>query len=89
MIIIIIENQFPKDFENIVKTIFKRLFRILAHIYYSHFDLIVQAGADGHLNTLFTHFILFSNQFDLIDQREYAPLADLIEKLVEKGSQKY
>ena len=29
---------FPKDFIGIVQTIFKRLFRVYAHIYYCHFE---------------------------------------------------
>ncbi|CAM9341103.1 unnamed protein product, partial [Sphacelaria rigidula] len=34
-------------------TIFKRLFRVFAIIYCSHFDNIEQLGAAAHLNTSF------------------------------------
>jgi MOB kinase activator 1 len=30
------DTPFPKDFKSIVKTFFKRLFRVYAHMYYSH-----------------------------------------------------
>jgi MOB kinase activator 1 len=30
---------FPKHFESVVKQIFKKLFRVYAHIYYSHFQV--------------------------------------------------
>jgi len=34
---------FPKTFKATVKNIFKRLFRVYAHIYYSHFgELVLQ-----------------------------------------------
>ncbi|KAG9133284.1 hypothetical protein Leryth_025798 [Lithospermum erythrorhizon] len=32
---------FPPNFKDVVKTIFKRLFRVYAHIYHSHFQKIV------------------------------------------------
>jgi hypothetical protein len=42
---------FPRNFRDIVKNIFKRLFRVYAHIYYSHFHKIVSLGEEAHLNT--------------------------------------
>jgi hypothetical protein len=32
---------FPKHFESVVKQIFKKLFRVYAHIYYSHFQVLI------------------------------------------------
>ena len=72
---------FPKDFQNVVKTIFKRLFRVYAHIYHSHFTKIVSLGEEAHLNTSFKHFIYFTQEFNLVDKRELAPLAELIDSL--------
>ncbi|KAJ5070562.1 mob kinase activator-like 1 [Anaeramoeba ignava] len=73
---------FPKNFKTkIVAPIFKRLFRIFGHVYYSHFDTVVEMGAEAHLNTLFKHFYYFQSEFDLIEQRELEPMADLIKKL--------
>ena len=50
---------FPKNFIQIIKVIFKRLFRVYAHIYYTHFPHIVMLGCQNHLNTCFKHFIFF------------------------------
>lgn len=50
---------FPKHFESVVKQIFKKLFRVYAHIYYSHFQKIVSLGEEAHLNTCFKHFYFF------------------------------
>lgn len=35
---------FPKNFVVMIKTIFKRLFRVYAHIYHSHFQMILALG---------------------------------------------
>lgn len=51
---------FPANFKEVVKTIFKRLFRVYAHIYHSHFQKIVSLKEEAHLNTCFKHFILFT-----------------------------
>ena len=48
-------TPFPKNFQSVVKNIFKRLFRVYAHIYHSHFQKIVGLGAEAHLNTCFKH----------------------------------
>jgi len=61
--------SFPKNFVNIVKNIFKRLFRVYAHIYHSHFPKIVSLGEEAHLNTSFKHFIYFVQEFELIDKK--------------------
>ncbi|CAJ0752995.1 4946_t:CDS:2 [Entrophospora sp. SA101] len=69
---------FPKNFQNVVKTIFKRLFRIYAHIYLAHFSAIVALGEEAHLNTSFKHFIYFIQEFQLIEKKELQPLSELI-----------
>lgn len=72
---------FPKEFHKVVRTILKRLFRVYAHIYHSHFNEIVALEQEAHLNTSFKHFVLFVQEFDLIDRKDLAPLAQLIETL--------
>lgn len=44
---------------DVVRTIFKRLFRVYAHIYHSHFKQVCSLGEEAHLNTCFKHFIFF------------------------------
>lgn len=53
-------TPFPPNFKEVVKTIFKRLFRVYAHIYHSSFQKIVSLKEEAHLNTCFKHFILFT-----------------------------
>jgi MOB kinase activator 1 len=77
-------TPFPKNFQSVVKVIFKRLFRVYAHIYHSHFQKIVGLGAEAHLNTCSKHFILFVLEFGLVDKQEMAPLKDLIDAFLTK-----
>jgi len=79
-------TPFPKTFQQIVKTIFKRLFRVYAHIYHSHFQKIVGLGAEAHLNTCFKHFIYFVYEFNLIEAKELEPLKELIDSLMGKDA---
>jgi MOB kinase activator 1 len=76
------QGEFPKNFVAVVKNIFKRLFRVYAHIYYSHFAKIQALGEEAHLNTCFKHFVLFVFEFDLIDKKELAPMKEVILNLL-------
>ena len=42
--------RFPSTFMSTAKTILRRLFRVYAHIYHSHFDQICALGIEGELN---------------------------------------
>jgi len=76
---------FPKEFMKVCKSLVKRLFRVYAHIYHSHFAMVVKLGEEAHLNTSFKHFSFFIGEFKMIDKRELAPLADLISRNREKA----
>lgn len=67
-------TPFPKAFLGVAKTIFKRLFRVFAHIYYSHFDAVQNIGAEAHVNTCYKHFYYFVTEFKLVDLKEMEPL---------------
>lgn len=73
---------FPQQFPTLIKTIFKRLLRIYAHIYCHHFHEISELGLQSHLNTSLKHYVLFSNEFDLISRRDYGPLEDLVQTML-------
>jgi MOB kinase activator 1 len=78
-----IGQSFSKSTFSIFKTMLKRLFRVYAHIYCHHFEQITELGLQPHLNTSLKHFVLFSNQFELIDQKEFGPLRELIEIMLQ------
>eukprot|EP00004_Rigifila_ramosa_P004041 TRINITY_DN1443_c0_g1_i2.p2 TRINITY_DN1443_c0_g1~~TRINITY_DN1443_c0_g1_i2.p2 ORF type:complete len:124 (-),score=28.98 TRINITY_DN1443_c0_g1_i2:118-489(-) len=74
------DGNFPPNFLEVVKTIFKRMFRVFAHIYHLHYETFAKMGEEAHLNNTFRHFYLFANEFDLIDKKEQAPLEEIISK---------
>ena len=75
-----IDQKFPSNFINVIKIIFKRLFRVYAHIYHAHFSHIMNLEAEAHLNTSFKHFVYFIDEFALVEPKELAPLNELIEE---------
>ncbi|EAL60665.1 hypothetical protein ACTFIW_010782 [Dictyostelium discoideum] len=74
-------EDMPKNFLPTIKAIFKRLFRVYAHIYYSHMDRVSVLGVEAHLNTAFRHFYLFIKEFNLVDKKEMLPLQNIIDKI--------
>ena len=77
--------KFPPDFQNTIRNIFRQLFRVFAHIFHSHYEKILHLSAEGHLNTLFGHFISFGREFDLLDKKELAPMQEFINDLEAAG----
>jgi MOB kinase activator 1 len=75
------DKPFPRNFQNIIKQIFTRLFRVFAIIYNNHFSKMERLGAVAHLNTSFKHFIFFSWEFDLVERREMDALASIVGEL--------
>ena len=72
--------KFPRNYLSVVKSIYKRLFRLYAHIYCGHIDRIRSIGASAHLNTTFKHLVYFILEHDLVSKTEMQPLERLIAK---------
>lgn len=79
-------GTFPREFGMTVRNILKRLFRVYAHIYHSHFRQVVRLELEPHLNTCFRHFVLFVHEHQLIEPRELAPMKELIERMLRPAS---
>ncbi|KAJ3451896.1 mob kinase activator-like [Anaeramoeba flamelloides] len=83
------ESLFPNDPEKYLKKwqskisypIFRRLTRILGHIYHHHFQVIQKNGIEAHLNTLLLHFYLFTKEFSLLKKKDYLPILSIINEL--------
>lgn len=73
-------SGFPPHFMDVTRTIFKRLFRVYAHIYHSHFKQICDLDELAHLNTCFKHFLFFTLHYKLVDEKDLAPLQELIDQ---------
>ncbi|XP_040024103.1 MOB kinase activator 2 isoform X5 [Gasterosteus aculeatus] len=74
-------KEFPNSFESLVKKICRYLFHVLAHLYWAHFKETVALELQGHLNTLYAHFIVFVREFNLVDPKETCIMDDLSEVL--------
>jgi MOB kinase activator 1 len=77
--------SFPRNFISVIKVIFKRLFRVYAHIYHSHFAQVMSVNMEYHLNTCFKHFIFFLDRYRLVDDKDLHPLAELIQQFKERA----
>ncbi|KAK4547832.1 Maintenance of ploidy protein mob1 [Oleoguttula mirabilis] len=79
---------FPPNFQGTIRTIFKRLYRIYAHIYCHHYGVVRGLGLEAHLNTGFKHYVLFVEEFGLADEKGakkgewFGPLGELVESML-------
>ncbi|KAM6960953.1 MOB kinase activator 2 [Aplochiton taeniatus] len=74
-------TAFPTGFVFLVQKVFLLLFRTLAHIYWCHYRDALALGLHPHLNTLFAHLAVFSQQHGLLEPEHTEPLRDLIAAL--------
>ena len=77
------EAAFPPNFIDRVKMILRRIFRVYAHMYNHHFAQMCALRLEVHLNTSYRHFLLFVNEYRLIDPKEMIPLAELNEAILD------
>ncbi|RCI17232.1 hypothetical protein L249_2443 [Ophiocordyceps polyrhachis-furcata BCC 54312] len=74
---------FPKSFPTLVRQIFKRMYRVYAHIYCHHYPVIRELGLEPHLNTSFKQYVLFIDEHGLASGRDYwGPLGDLVDSML-------
>ena len=73
------------DFDRTVQHIFKRLFRVYAHVYHSHYPYICSINADRALNACFARFCWFIHVWELVDARQLAPLKDVMDEIMLKS----
>ncbi|XP_022256265.1 MOB kinase activator 2-like [Limulus polyphemus] len=71
------DKSFPSSFESMVKKIHCLLLHVIAHIYQAHFREILLLNLHSHLNTLFSHFMLFAQQFNLLEASDTEVLREL------------
>ncbi|XP_046579148.1 MOB kinase activator 2-like isoform X1 [Haliotis rubra] len=75
-------HVFPNSFETVVKKVHRYLLQVLAHIYHAHYRELLTLGLHGHLNSLFTHFMVFNMEFNLLEEKDTEVLQDLVEALL-------
>ncbi|EAT84747.2 hypothetical protein SNOG_07281 [Parastagonospora nodorum SN15] len=75
---------FPKTFPALIRNMFKRLYRVYAHIYCHHYPVVIELGLEPHLNTSFKHYVLFIDEHGLANGSKdfWGPLGDLVESML-------
>eukprot|EP00475_Leptophrys_vorax_P034037 TRINITY_DN5442_c0_g1_i5.p1 TRINITY_DN5442_c0_g1~~TRINITY_DN5442_c0_g1_i5.p1 ORF type:complete len:499 (+),score=124.20 TRINITY_DN5442_c0_g1_i5:49-1497(+) len=79
------ETRIPKSSLKVFKRIFKLLFRFYAHAFRHHHAAITALGLQGNLNSCFKLFTLFSLKFNLLDNKELAPMRTVV-KMIQSAS---
>lgn len=83
------DGGFPANFEKkIVRNIFKRLFRVFAIIYSVHMECLKEIEATAHLNTSFKHFMYFTMEYSLVDQREMKAIPQITQHYIDEFTAK-
>ncbi|SLM38197.1 Mob1/phocein [Lasallia pustulata] len=78
---------FPETFFGDLKTIFRQIFRVYAHLYYSHWENpFWHINAHRDLNSTFVHFITVAMLFGLLSTRDMEPMQPLIDIWIANGS---
>jgi len=63
-------REFSPNFPSVARHIYTQLLRIFAHLYHAHYPVYLHLSAEGHLNSLFAHFLTFGREFDLLEPKE-------------------
>lgn len=84
---------FPEIFYSDIKTCFRQIFRLYAHLYHSHWvDPFwhMSSGSNSNgwtdLNSCFVHFITVAKLFGLLSEKDMEPMQPLIDIWIANGS---
>jgi len=74
----------PKEFIPVAKTLCKRFFRVYAHAYLNHYELLAPIVA--HVNFSFKQFLFVALDFKLVEPKEMDVLRDMVDALMLKAN---
>ena len=78
---------FPENFFNDVKTSFRQMFRLYAHLYHAHWeDPFWHIGYVRDLNSCFVHFMSVAKLFGLLADKDAEPMQPLIDIWIASGA---
>lgn len=72
-------SGFPENFNETCQTIFRQMFRVYAHLYWSHFDDMFNLNLEKAMNSCFSHFILTATTLNLLRRSDMEPMQALID----------
>ncbi|EDR24088.1 hypothetical protein, conserved [Entamoeba dispar SAW760] len=71
----------PKKFIDIITKIYKRMFRVYAHMFYSHMEHLKEVKMDDIALQSFKHFFFFCREFNFLSKDDIAPLESMVQDL--------
>lgn len=63
-------QSFHPSFPATIRTVYRQLLRVFAHIYHAHYQQILHLRSEPHFNSLFAHFLAFGREYDLLEVRD-------------------
>ncbi|KAK8143522.1 hypothetical protein G3M48_007144 [Beauveria asiatica] len=80
-------SGFPEKFLEISQMIFRQMFRVYSHLYWSHFtEPFYHLNLEKQLNSCFSHFILTATALDLLGPHELEPMQPLVDLWAANGT---
>ncbi|XP_050362666.1 MOB kinase activator-like 2 isoform X1 [Nymphalis io] len=70
-------NEFPAQFESVVRRVVRLLFHVVAHMYAAHFRELAMLRLHAHLHLTFAHLTALDRRFALLEHKETEVLRDL------------
>jgi hypothetical protein len=80
-------SGFPQQFVDVCQKIFRQMFRVYAHLYWSHFENpLYHLDLEKGMNSCFSHFILTATTLDLLTPADLEPMQALLDLWAVNGT---
>ena len=80
-------SGFPDKFVDVCQMVFRQMFRVYAHLYWSHFtEPFYHLNLEKQLNSCFSHFVLTATALDMLQPEELEPMQPLIDMWAANGT---
>lgn len=81
------KSGFPKSFASTAQLIFRQIFRVYSHLYWSHFVTpLYHLNLEKQLNSCFSHFIMTATTLELLSPKDLEPMQYLIDLWAADGT---
>ena len=64
------DQAFHPSFPATIRTVYRQLLRVFAHVYHAHYQQILHLRSEPHFNSLFAHFLAFGREYELLEVRD-------------------
>lgn len=64
------DQAFHPSFPATIRTVYRQLLRVFAHIYHAHYQQILHLRSEPHFNSFFAHYLAFGREYELLEIRD-------------------